>query len=79
MKEKAKTACLCKKMGCWRGDDKGIPSYCQANHYLKEIERADKAYAAPEVVDIYSAACVVGKKMTVTGRESRRRWISSRK
>ncbi|MDJ0986564.1 MAG: DUF1847 domain-containing protein [Desulfobacterales bacterium] len=62
MKEKAKTACLCKKMGCWRGDDKGIPSYCQANHYLKEIERADKAYAAPEVVDIYSAACVVGKK-----------------
>ena len=49
-------------MGCWRGDDKGIPSYCQANHYLKEIERADKAYAAPEVVDIYSAACVVGKK-----------------
>ena len=49
-------------MGCWRGDDKGIPSYCQAGHYLEEIEKANKAYAKSDVVDIYSAACVVGKK-----------------
>ena len=62
MKDKVKTTCLCRKMGCWREDDKGIPSYCQANHYLKEIEKTNKAYAATEVVDIYTAACVVGKK-----------------
>jgi uncharacterized metal-binding protein len=62
MKNNVTTTCLCKKMGCWLGDNKGIPSYCQANHYLKEIEKANKAYAAPEVVDIYTAACVVGKK-----------------
>jgi uncharacterized metal-binding protein len=62
MKDKVTTTCLCRKMGCWRGDDKGIPSYCQTNHYLKEIKKANKAYAAPEVVDIYTAACVVGKK-----------------
>ena len=49
-------------MGCWRGDDKGIPSYCQANHYVAEIEETKKVYAEPEVVDIYTAACVVGKK-----------------
>ena len=35
-------------MGCWRGEDKGIPSYCQANHYPEEIEKANKAYAEPE-------------------------------
>ena len=49
-------------MGCWRGEDKGIPSYCQANHYPEEIEKANKAYAEPEVVALYTAACVVGKK-----------------
>ena len=62
MKDNDKARCLCKKMGCWCGDDKGIPSYCQANHYLEEIEQANKAYAGSDVVDIYSAACVVGKK-----------------
>ena len=49
-------------MGCWLGDDEGIPSYCQGNHYVAEIEKARKVYAVPEVVDIYTAACVVGKK-----------------
>jgi uncharacterized metal-binding protein len=49
-------------MGCWRGDDEGIPSYCQANHYVAEIEKAREVYADPEVVDLYTAACVVGKK-----------------
>jgi uncharacterized metal-binding protein len=62
MKEKTTTTCLCKKMGCWRGDDKGIPSYCQANHYVAEIKKAKAVYTEPEVVDIYTAACVVGKK-----------------
>ena len=62
MKDKATTTCLCRKMECWRGDDEGIPSYCQANHYVAEIEKAREVYAEPEVVDIYTAACVVGKK-----------------
>ena len=62
MKDKVTTTCLCKKMGCWRGDDEGIPSYCQANHYVAEIENAREEYAQPEVVDLYTAACVVGKK-----------------
>ena len=62
MKDKATTMCLCKKMGCWRGDDEGIPSYCQGNHYVAEIEKVNKVYAEPEVVDLYTAACVVGKK-----------------
>jgi len=62
MKEKSTTTCLCRKMGCWRGDDEGTPSYCQANKYVAEIKQANEAYATPEVVDIYTAACVVGKK-----------------
>ena len=62
MKNKDKTTCLCKKMGCWRGDDEGIPPYCQANQYVEEIKKVKKVYAEPEVVDIYTAACVVGKK-----------------
>ena len=49
-------------MECWRGDDEGIPSYCQANHFVAEIQTAKALYAEPEVVDIYTAACVVGKK-----------------
>jgi uncharacterized metal-binding protein len=49
-------------MGCWRGEDKGIPSYCQANHYVAEIQKAKAVYAEPEVVNIYTAACVVGKR-----------------
>ena len=62
MKEKDTTTCLCRKMGCWRGDDEGTPSYCQANNYVAEIKNANEMYATPEVVDIYTAACVVGKK-----------------
>jgi uncharacterized metal-binding protein len=62
MKDKGTLTCVCKKMGCWLGDDEGTPSYCQANRYLKEIGKAKRAYAEPEVVDIYTAACVVGKK-----------------
>ena len=49
-------------MGCWRGDDEGIPSYCQANHYVAEIKNANEVYTEQEVVDLYTAACVVGKK-----------------
>ena len=56
------STCVCKKMGCWLGENEGIPPYCQANHFVEEIERANKEYAEPEVVDIYTAACVVGKK-----------------
>ena len=62
MKNKGTTTCLCRKMGCWRGEAEGIPAYCQANHYVAEIEKAKKSYADPDVVDIYTAACVVGKK-----------------
>jgi uncharacterized metal-binding protein len=62
MKDKDTTTCLCRKMGCWRGDDERMPSYCQAKHYVAEIEKAREVYAEPEVVDIYTAACVVGKK-----------------
>ena len=62
MKEKDTTTCLCRKMGCWRGDAEGTPPYCQANNYVAEIKKANEVYATPEVVDIYTAACVVGKK-----------------
>ena len=54
MKEKDTTTCLCRKMGCWRGDDEGTPSYCQANKYVAEIKKANEVYATPEVVDIYN-------------------------
>lgn len=54
--------CVCKKMGCWLGENTGIPSYCQANRYVEEIEKANGAYVAPDVVDLYTAACIVGKK-----------------
>ncbi len=62
MRKKGTQKCLCRKMGCWRGDNEGIPSYCQANHYVGEIKKANTVYAEPDVVDIYTAACVVGKK-----------------
>lgn len=62
MKNKRTLTCVCKKMGCWLGENDGIPPYCQANHYVPEIEEVNEAYAAPEVVDIYTAACVVGQK-----------------
>lgn len=62
MKKKHTLSCVCKKLGCWRGKDEGIPSYCQANQYVTEIAKANQAYTAPDVVDIYTAACVVGNK-----------------
>jgi uncharacterized metal-binding protein len=62
MNKKDTTQCLCAKMRCWRGEDKGIPSYCQANHYVAEIQKAKAVYAEPGIVDIYTAACVVGKR-----------------
>lgn len=52
--------CVCKQQGCWRGAEEGIPGYCQANRYGKEIEATRQAYAKPEVIDLYKAACVVG-------------------
>jgi len=56
-----KTAtCVCRKQGCWRGPEEGIPAYCQANRYTEEIEATKVAYAKPENVDLYKAACVVG-------------------
>jgi uncharacterized metal-binding protein len=60
MDEDKKATCVCRKQGCWRGPDEGIPIYCQANRFLEEIEKAKRAYVKPEVVDLYKAACVVG-------------------
>ncbi len=58
---KDKTAtCVCKQQGCWRGSEEGIPGYCQANHYAKEIEKAREGYTKPAVADLYKAACKVG-------------------
>jgi uncharacterized metal-binding protein len=57
----AKTeTCVCRRQGCWRGPEKGIPAYCQAEHFQKEIETARKAYCNPGVAGIYKAACIVG-------------------
>jgi len=58
-KDKTNT-CICKQQGCWRGSKTGVPDYCQANRYVEELETTGKAYAKPEVVDLYKAACVVG-------------------
>jgi len=53
-------SCLCTKQGCWRGKNLDIHSYCQANNYLKEIEKSKEDYGKPENVHIYEAACIVG-------------------
>ncbi len=59
--EKANSiGCICSKQGCWLGEDKGIPRYCQANNYLEELEASKKEYGKPENANIYKAACVVG-------------------
>lgn len=59
--KKRKTAkCICAKQGCWIGGEVNIPSYCQANKYLEEIETSKDEYARQENVHIYEAACVVG-------------------
>jgi uncharacterized metal-binding protein len=60
MNEGKNAVCVCKKQGCWRGPDEGIPGYCQANNYIDEIEKAKDAYGNEDVIDLYKAACVVG-------------------
>jgi uncharacterized metal-binding protein len=62
IKRKERLTCVCKRMGCWLGDEDGIPDYCQANEYLEEITKAQKEYAKPEVVETYRAACIAGAK-----------------
>ena len=54
-------SCICAKQGCWRGNDEGIPQYCQANNYLDELESSSKKYQQPEAIDIYKAASMVGQ------------------
>jgi len=62
MNTKKKTlSCLCTKQGCWRGIDKGIPEYCQANNYLGEIETSTHEYSNPKALAMYKAASVVGQ------------------
>jgi len=53
--------CICSKQGCWRGSDKGVPEYCQANNYLKDIEEATSEYSNPSTIAMYKAASVVGE------------------
>lgn len=63
MRDEMKTVnCICEKQGCWHGTEQGIPSYCQANNHIKEIDRAKNEYKTPDVIDIYKAACVVGAR-----------------
>lgn len=62
MKGTDRLTCVCKRHGCWLGDEDGIPDYCQANDYIEEIKRAQKEYTKPEVVETYRAACIAGAK-----------------
>ena len=59
MATKKTLRCVCIKQGCWRGDRGKIPTYCEANIYLDEVDRSNKEYPKKGVVDIYKAACVV--------------------
>ena len=62
MNSKKKTlTCICSKQGCWRGNDLGIPEYCQANNYLEELKTSTSEYKEPEAIALYKAACVVGE------------------
>ena len=62
MNSKKKTlSCICAKQGCWRGDDEGIPQYCQANNYMDELESSTNKYQQPVTIDIYKAASIVGQ------------------
>jgi len=54
-------SCVCRKQGCWRGNDEGIPEYCQANNYASELETTTHEYNKPRAVDLYKAASVVGQ------------------
>ncbi|MFC1918256.1 DUF1847 domain-containing protein [Chloroflexota bacterium] len=54
-------SCSCTKQGCWRGNDEGIPEYCQANNYLAELETATQEYNKPEALALYKAAAIVGQ------------------
>ena len=59
MREDKTVTCICRQQGCWRGSEEGVPAYCQANSYVKEIEAARQAYTSPGVVELYKAACIV--------------------
>ena len=62
MNSKKKTlTCICSKQGCWRGNDLGIPKYCQANNYLEELKTATSEYKEPKAIALYKAASVVGE------------------
>jgi uncharacterized metal-binding protein len=51
--------CPCVKQGCWRDDRNKIPTYCEANIYLDELNRSNKEYSKKGILDIYKASCVV--------------------
>ena len=57
---KRATTCVCSTQGCWRGSEEGIPPYCQANRFTKEIEKAKQAYRTAELSRLYRASCEVG-------------------
>ncbi|MFC1941008.1 DUF1847 domain-containing protein [Chloroflexota bacterium] len=54
-------SCICPKQGCWRGIGKGIPKYCQANNFIREIETSTNEYHKPEAIALYKAASIVGQ------------------
>jgi len=59
--EKKTLSCICPNQGCWRGIDEGIPKYCQANNYLKELDTATHEYNKPLARALYKAASIVGQ------------------
>jgi len=61
MNSKKILSCICTKQACWRGDDAGIPEYCQANNYLDELETATHEYNKPRARSLYKAASIVGQ------------------
>ena len=61
MNSKKFLSCICTKQGCWRGQDAGIPEYCQANNYLNELETATQEYNKPAARTLYKAASIVGQ------------------
>ena len=54
-------SCLCPKQGCWRGIDKGIPEYCEANNFINEVENSTNEYKKAETRALYKAASIVGQ------------------
>jgi uncharacterized metal-binding protein len=53
--------CICPKQGCWRGEDSGVPLYCEANAYPEVITESTGQYNSPEAKRIYRAAAAVGQ------------------